>query len=400
MEPAVPPAVLPLEGVTVVALEHAVAAPFASRQLADLGARVIKIERPGVGDFARGYDQTVHGMSSFFVWANRGKESLSLDLKHPDAADILQQLLAEADVLIQNLAPGAADRLGLGFDALHARFPKLIVCDISGYGDHGPYRDKKAYDLLIQAAAGLISVTGGEDAPSRAGISIADIAAGMYAYSGILSALLLRARTGVGERVEVTMLEALGEWMSYPLNFAHYGGTPPARHGLAHPSIAPYGHYRTGDGGSVIFGLQNDREWQRFCLNVLDDAALANDPRFTTNLERVNHREALDVEIGKHLNRMTRDELIERLDQGGIANAPLNDMHDVWNHPQLAARQRWRDVATPAGSIQALLPPATLTNAPARMGDVPDLGEHTAAILGKLGYTAAQLEALRQQGAI
>ncbi|CAG9168864.1 Acetyl-CoA:oxalate CoA-transferase [Cupriavidus laharis] len=396
MSPTAPP----LDGITVLALEHAVAAPFASRQLADLGARVIKIERPGVGDFARGYDKTVHGMSSFFVWANRGKESLTLDLKHPRAGEIVRQLLAQADVLIQNLAPGAAQRMGLDYDALHADFPSLIVCDISGYGDQGPYREKKAYDLLIQAAAGLISVTGTEAEPSRAGISIADIAAGMYAYSGILSALLARARTGKGQRVEVTMLEALSEWMSYPLNFAHYGGTPPARTGLAHPAIAPYGQYRAGDGGSVIFGLQNDREWQCFCHEVLGAAALAADERFATNLQRVANRAALDAEIGACLAHMTRPELIERLDRGGIANAPLNDMHEVWAHPQFAARNRWREVATPAGPVQALLPPATLSRTPACMGSVPALGEHSADILGALGFSDVQVDALRAQGAI
>jgi len=395
-----PFSVPPLDGITILALEHAVAAPFASRQLADLGARVVKIERPGSGDFARGYDQTVNGMSSFFVWANRGKESLTLDLKDARAAGILRQLLGEADVFIQNLAPGAASRMGLDFDTLHAAFPKLIVCDISGYGDHGPYRDKKAYDLLIQAAAGLISVTGTPDEPSRAGISIADIAAGMYAYTGILSALLHRGRTGAGVRVEVTMLEALAEWMSYPLYFAHYGGEPPLRNGLSHPAIAPYGQYGTGDGNRVIFGLQNDREWLRFCAEVLEDAALAADARFSTNHQRVANRAALDAEIGRHLQRMTRAELVARLDRGGIANAPLNDMHEVWAHPQFAARDRWREVATPAGPVRALLPPATLGGVPARMGGVPDVGEHTAPILVALGFSGAQVEALRADGAV
>jgi len=376
---------LPLDGVTVVALEHAIAAPFASRQLADLGARVIKIERPEVGDFARGYDATVRGMSSFFVWANRGKESLALDLKDPAAREVLHRLIAKADVFIQNLAPGAARRMELDFDALHAQFPQLIVCDISGYGDDGPYREKKAYDLLIQAASGLISVTGTQECPSRTGISIADISAGMYAYSGILAALLQRARTGVGLRVEVTMLEALTEWMSYALNFAHYGGTPPARNGVAHPAIAPYGQYRTGDGKSIIFGLQNDREWQRFCADVLEDAMVAADARFSTNLQRVANRAALDTLIEACFSGLTREQVLARLDKGEIANAPLNSMHDVWEHPQFRARGRWRDVDTPVGPVQALLPPATLCGLEAAMGPVPSIGQHTEAILRELG---------------
>ncbi|MDM9558440.1 CaiB/BaiF CoA transferase family protein [Bordetella petrii] len=380
---------LPLDGVTVVALEHAVAAPFASRQLADLGARIIKIERPGSGDFARGYDATVHGMSSFFVWANRGKESLALDLKDPAARDVLQQLVARADVFIQNLAPGAAQRMGLDFATLHAQFPRLIVCDISGYGADGPYRDKKAYDLLIQAASGLISVTGTPEQPCRTGISIADISAGMYAYSGILAALLQRARTGIGLQVEVTMLEALTEWMSYALNFAHYGGTPPARNGVAHPAIAPYGQYRTGDGQSIIFGLQNDREWRQFCDHVLEDGGLAADERFATNLRRVENRAALDAVIEQCFAALTREQALARLDRGGIANAPLNTMHDVWDHPQFRARRRWRDVATPQGAIQALLPPATLSGVEAAMGPVPAVGEHTQAILRELGLDEA-----------
>ena len=382
-------AVKPLDGITVVALEHAVAAPFASRQLADLGARVIKIERPGVGDFARGYDGTVRGLSSFFVWANRGKESLCLDLEQPAERAVLQRLLGQADVFIQNLAPGAAQRKELDFSTLHAQFPSLIVCDISGYGDSGPFHRKKAYDLLIQAAAGLISVTGAPDAPARTGISIADISAGMYAYSGILTALLQRGRTGAGLRVEVTMLEALAEWMAYPLNFAHYGGSPPARNGVAHPAIAPYGQYQAGDGKDIIFGLQNEREWARFCADVLRDPAIAHDPRFSSNVLRVANRQALDACIAQCFASLTRDEVLRRLDEGGIANSALNSMHEVWEHPQLAARGRWRDVATPVGPIRALLPPATLSGTEAAMGDVPALGQHTAAILAELGIELA-----------
>ncbi len=369
-------------------MEHAVAGPFASRQLADLGARVIKLERLPDGDFARGYDDKVHGESSFFVWANRGKQSLAADIKTAEGQHIVGKILENADILIQNLAPGAMQRMGMDFDSLHEKYPRLIVCDISGYGEGGPLSDKKAYDLLIQAVAGLISVTGTPDQPARVGISIADIAAAMYAYSGILSALLQRARTGRGLRVEVSMLEALAEWMSYPLNFAHYGGTAPARSGLTHPSIAPYGQYTAGDGQSLIFGLQNDREWHSFCIHVLQQPALAQDARFATNLQRVAHRAELDAVIASVLAHLSREQAMQRLDAGGIANAPLNDMHAVWNHPQLQARQRWREVATPAGNIQALLPPATLSDVEAAMGAVPALGEHTQALWDEFGGQA------------
>lgn len=376
----------PLQGITVLALEHAVAAPFASRQLADLGARVIKIERPGVGDFARGYDSTVMGQSSFFVWCNRGKESLALDLKDPVNLPILHKLLSQCDVLIQNLAPGATARMGLDFDSLHAQYPRLIVCDVSGYGEGGPYSNQKAYDLLIQAASGLISVTGTPELPARTGISIADISAGMYAYSGILSALLQRSHSGQGMQVDVTMLESLTEWMSYPLNFSHYGGKPPVRSGLTHPTIAPYGQYRAGDGKSVIFGLQNDREWADFCRTVLQQPDLAEDPRFSKNMLRVQNRAELDALIQNCFAPLSREQVLERLNAGGIANAPLNEPDDVWAHPQLQARERWREVTTPAGPIQALLPPATLSGVEAVMGAVPALGEHTQAILQELGF--------------
>ncbi|WP_416051417.1 CaiB/BaiF CoA transferase family protein [Cupriavidus basilensis] len=381
----------PLDGVRVVSLEHAVAAPFATRQLADLGARVVKVERPGVGDFARGYDETVHGQASHFVWLNRGKESLTLDLKQDEAQAVLHRLLADADVLVQNLAPGAAARMGLDFDTLHPRYGKLIVCDISGYGDAGPYRDKKAYDLLIQAAAGLIGITGSADEPSRAGISIADIAAGMYAYSGILCALLQRGRTGQGLRVEVTMLEALTEWMNYALYFGHYGGNAPARFGASHPAIAPYGVHRTGDGGSVIFGLQNEREWQAFCNKVLAQPELLKDERFASNSGRVKNRTELTALIEARFAPMTVTQVEALLDDAQIANAPMNDIEAVWNHPQLAARGRWREVASPGGPIGALLPPANLSGVEPVMGDVPALGAHSAAILAELGYGAGEI---------
>jgi len=390
----------PLDGVTVVALEHAVAAPFATRQLAELGARVIKIERPGEGDFARAYDTTVLGQSSYFVWLNRGKESLTLDLKQAEGRAVLDALLAGADVLIQNLAPGAAARMGLAFATLSETHPRLIVCDISGYGDGGPYRDKKAYDLLIQASAGLIGLTGTPDHPSRAGASVADIAAGMYAYSGILAALLQRARTGEGLRVEVSMLEALTEWMSNALYFTHYGGAEPTRQDATHPSVAPYGPHRTGDGGTVIFGLQNSREWARFCEAVMGRPELTGDPRFADNPARVAHRPALTALIEARFAAMTLPQVEALLDGAGIANAPIGGMADVWDHPQLAARDRWRTVMTPGGPIAALRPPATLSSVSPVMGDVPAVGAHTESILAGLGYDAAAIGRLRSAGAI
>jgi crotonobetainyl-CoA:carnitine CoA-transferase CaiB-like acyl-CoA transferase len=390
----------PLDGITVVALEHAVAAPFATRQLADLGARVIKIERPGEGDFARAYDTTVLGQSSYFVWLNRGKESLTLDLKHPGGRAVLDALLVGADALIQNLAPGAAARMGLSFEALRATHPRLIVCDISGYGDAGPWREKKAYDLLIQASAGLIGLTGTPDHPSRAGASVADIAAGMYAYSGVLAALLQRSRTGEGLRVEVSMFEALTEWVSNALYFSHYGGAAPERGGASHPIVAPYGPHRTGDGGMVIFGLQNPREWKIFCEAVLDDAALAADPRFADNPARVANRPALTALIEARFAAMTLAQVEALLDRAGIANAPINSMADVWTHPQLAARDRWRTVMTPGGPVAALRPPATLSSVEPVMGDIPAVGAHTDAILSALGYDDDAIARLRSAQAI
>jgi crotonobetainyl-CoA:carnitine CoA-transferase CaiB-like acyl-CoA transferase len=390
----------PLDGLVVVALEHAVAAPFATRQLADLGARVIKIERPGEGDFARAYDRTVLGQSSYFVWLNRGKESLALDLKAPGALEVLDRLLARADVMIQNLAPGAAARMGLHYATLHQRLPRLILCDISGFGDAGPYRDKKAYDLLIQASAGLISLTGTPEHPSRAGLSVADIATGMYAYSGILAALIQRGRTGEGARVEVSMFEALTEWVSNSLYFAGYGGGEPARHEASHPSVAPYGPHRAGDGGTVIFGLQNNREWARFCEAVMDRPDLATDPRFVDNSARVAHRKELTELIEARLASLTTAQTEALLDAAGIANSPMNRMADVWAHPQLAARDRWREVMTPAGPIRALLPPGGLDGVEPPMRDVPAVGAHGEAILAELGYDADAIAGLRAAGAI
>ena len=394
----------PLEGITVVTLEHAIAAPFCTRQLADLGARVIKVERPGVGDFARAYDTRVHGQSSHFVWTNRSKESLTLDLKHPEAAEVLARLLTTADVLVQNLAPGAAARLGLSYEALCEKHPALIVCDISGYGDDparpGPYRDKKAYDLLIQSEAGFLSITGTPDEPSKAGCSIADIAAGMYAYSNILAALIQRGKTARGCRIDVSMLESMAEWMSYPLYYAFDGAAPPSRAGASHATIYPYGPFVAGDGRTVMLGLQNEREWQAFCTKVLQQPALASDERFNSNARRVAAKPELQRLITEIFSSLTIDEVIARLEDAQIANAQLNTMHDVWAHPQLKARGRWVDVATPNGTMPALLPPGMPASFDARMDAVPALGQHTASLLSELGYTAAEIERMKAEAAI
>ncbi|MDE2452828.1 MAG: CoA transferase [Burkholderiales bacterium] len=392
--------VRPLDGVNVVTLEHAIAAPFCTRQLADLGARVIKIERPGSGDFARAYDERVNGLASHFVWCNRSKESLTLDVKHPEAQQVLARLLEQADVLVQNLAPGAAARLGLSFEALHERHPGLIVCDISGYGDEGPYRDKKAYDLLIQSEAGFLSVTGTPDEPSEAGCSIADISAGMYAYSSILAALLQRGRTGEGSHIDVSMLESMVEWMNYPMYYAFEGAAPPPRAGAAHATIYPYGPFPAGDRRTVMLGLQNEREWATFCQRVLLNPGLAADERFASNSRRVANRDALRNLIAEAFASMTADEVIQRLDEAQIANASVNDMHDVWRHPQLKARSRWTEVPSPAGLIPALLPPGRSNAFEPRMDAVPGLGQHTDAILGELGWTQDRIAALRRTGAI
>ncbi|MER0041344.1 CaiB/BaiF CoA-transferase family protein [Pseudomonas sp. MGal98] len=392
----------PLDGITVVSLEHAIAAPFCTRQLADMGARVIKVERPGSGDFARGYDERVNGLASHFVWTNRSKESLTLDLKQDDAGEVLDSLLAKADVLVQNLAPGAAARMGLSFEALHARFPKLIVCDISGYGEGGSYEKKKAYDLLIQSEGGFLSVTGGagEDQLAKAGCSIADIAAGMYAYSNILTALLLRAKTGLGSRIDVSMLESLVEWMGYPLYYAYDGATPPPRAGAAHSTIYPYGPFPAGDGGTVMLGLQNEREWQAFCERVLLQPQLASDERFSANSKRSANREALRAIIVETFAALSAEQVIERLEQAQIANAHVNDMAGVWAHPQLKARDRWRQVDSPAGALPALLPPGSNSAFSPRMDPVPALGEHTDTLLAELGYGEAQIAGLKVSGAV
>ena len=392
----------PLDGITVISLEHAIAAPFCTRQLADLGARVIKVERPGSGDFARGYDQRVDGLASHFVWTNRSKESLTLDLKQDAADGILEALLAKADVLVQNLAPGAAARMGLSFDALHARFPRLIVCDISGYGEGGPYEKKKAYDLLIQSEGGFLSVTGGpgENDMAKAGCSIADIAAGMYAYTGVLSALLLRDKTGIGSRIDVSMLESLVEWMGYPMYYAYDGAPPPPRAGASHSTIYPYGPFPTGGGGTIMLGLQNEREWALFCEKVLLDPALATDDRFNANFKRSDNREVLRQIIIDGFASLSLDEVVARLEDAQIANARVNDMHGVWQHPQLQARGCWREVDSPAGKLPSLLPPGRNAAFAPRMDAVPALGQHTQGILGELGFSPAEQASLAAGGVV
>lgn len=380
------PNILPLEGVTVVSLEHAIAAPFCTRQLADLGARVIKIERPGDGDFARNYDTRVRGLASHFVWANRSKESLALDLKNKHHFKVLKALLAKADVLVQNLAPGASQRLGLSFEALKDEIPGLIVCDISGYGSNGPYRDKKAYDLLVQSEAGMLSVTGTKNEPAKVGISIADIAAGTYAHQNILAALLRRGKTGKGSHIDISMLESMAEWMSFPLYYAFEGAPGPNRAGAAHAAIYPYGPFTTGEGGTVMMGVQNEREWTKLCTQVLENTELATDERFVNNTLRVQNRDALTEVICKAFSTLTPEKVLERLDKAGIANAKVNDMQGVWDHPQLRARERWVDIDTPAGKVPALLPPGAAGKGSVKMGAVPGLGEHNKAIFAELGF--------------
>ncbi|WP_300008297.1 CaiB/BaiF CoA-transferase family protein [Pseudonocardia sp.] len=375
---------LPLDGITVVSCEQAVAAPMATRHLADLGARVIKIERPGTGDFARDYDETVQGMSSHFVWLNRSKESVALDLKAPGAVESVLRLLERADVFVQNFAPGAAERLGLGTEALRARFPRLVTCSISGYGSSGPYRDAKAYDLLIQSETGLVAVTGTEDEAAKSGIPAADIGAGMYAFSGILAALYERERTGEGTDVEVSLFDALVEWMGYPLYYAGYGGTAPARTGTHHAAIAPYGTFVAGDGTEVVLAIQNEREWARFCERVLLRADLAADARFSTGARRVAHRPDLHAEIAKVLDGLTGEEVTRRLEDADVAYARRRGLQEVLDHPQLAARDRWRTVDSPVGPLRAVLPPISFAGRTARMDRVPALGEHTDVVLARL----------------
>ena len=390
----------PLDGITVVALEHVIAAPFCTRQLADLGARIIKIERPGGGDFARGYDTQVEGLSSHFVWVNRSKESLTLDLKQESAMAVLKNLLKTADVFIQNLAPGAANRMGLGPEILQKENPGLITCAISGYGNDGPYRDKKAYDLLIQSEAGFLSITGTPETPSKAGNSIADIAAGMYAYTNILAALLQRGKTGKGSVIDISMLEALSEWMSFPLYYAYQGAEPPPRNGASHATIYPYGPFKAGDGKTIMLGLQNEREWVQFCETVLENSPLAQDERFDRNFKRNEKRAELLEIINACFSKLTSEQLIARLEKAQIANAHLNDMEGLWKHEQLKARDRWTQVGTPNGPIPALLPPGLNDTYQYRMDAIPAVGEHTDSILKELGMTESEIAAMRASGAI
>lgn len=389
----------PLANLTVIALEQAVAAPFATRQLADLGARVIKIERPRVGDFARHYDQTAGGLASHFVWVNRAKESLTLDLKQPAGKEILDKLLGKADVFVQNLAPGAVDRLGFDTERLRAAHPQLIICNISGYGATGPYQDKKAYDALIQAEAGLFSITGSEEAPAKAGIAVADIAAAMYAYSGILTALLVRMQTGQGRVLEVSMFESLAEWMGYPMYYA-LGGTAPQRTGTSHATIAPYGIFRTGDGSTVMLSIQNEREWVRFCCEVVEQPTLAHDPRFDTNNQRVIHRAELQSIIEAVFGHFTVAEVMERLETAQIANAQSRTLFEFLDHPQLKARNRWQTVDSPVGPLPALLPAVTMEGVTPVCTPIPAVGQHTQAILQDLGYSHTEIASLQANGVV
>ncbi|MEI4768764.1 CaiB/BaiF CoA-transferase family protein [Psychrobacillus sp. FJAT-51614] len=382
---------LPLKGITVVSLEQAVAAPYATRQLADLGARVIKVERPG-GDFARHYDETVHGMSSAFVWLNRSKESLTLDLKESEGKRVLDKILSKADVFIQNLAPGAINRLGFNPEELKKKYPQLIICGISGYGTDGPYKDKKAYDLLIQCEAGLMSITGTEDTPSRAGISIADIAAGMYAYTGILTALFVRKETNKGTVIEISMLEALSEWLGYPLLYSEYGGSDPKRTGSSHAAIYPYGPFKVKNAEQVFLAIQNEREWKQFCEKLLKNPSLTNDPRFNTNSSRVQHKEVLKEIVEETFKNSSAEEIITQLENTNIANAQLNTLKEVNNHPQLKYRERWREIDTPRGVVKALIPPVTSREFHIVMNPVPELGEHTKAILKEFGFQQQLVE--------
>ena len=393
-------ALRPLDGVTVLSLEQAVSAPFATRQLADLGARVIKVERPDVGDFARNYDTRVSGLASYFVWLNRSKESLTLDVKHPEAKTILARLLTKSDVLVQNLVPGAAGRLGLSAAVLREQHPRLIVCDISGYGDDGPYRDKKAYDMMLQAESGLLAATGIAEAQARTGFSAADISAGMYAYSNILSALLLRGRTGQGSHIDVSMLETIVEWMGNPLYYTYQGAAPAPRAGAFHPSVQPYGPFRAGDGREVMLAVQNEREWSAFCSEVLGQPQLKDDVRFASNVLRATNRQVLVGVIEAAFSGLTSTQVVAMLDKAGIATANVNTVDQLWSHPQLAARQRWREIGSPVGTIPALLPPGRNDAYDYRMDAVPGIGQHTDAILDELGYTGAEISRLREQRAI
>ncbi len=391
---------LPLAGITVVALEQVIAAPFATRQLAELGARVIKIERPGVGDASRGYDSTVKGLSSHFVWVNRSKESVTLDAKHPEAKKILAKLVSRADVFVQNIAPGAAARLGLGAEELRAKDPRLVWCGISGYGENGPYSAKRAYDLLVQCETGLLSVTGTPEQPSKAGIPIADIAAGMYAFSGILAALLRRKDSNEGATLDISMFESLGEWLGFPAYFTNYGGSAPPRTGAFHATIVPYGPFRAGDGKTVFLGIQNEREFARFCAQVLGQPDLPKDPRYASGSLRNEHRAEMNALIESVFTGMTAAGVVEKLESAGIANARLNTMQEFWDHPQLEARNRWREVDSPAGPLDAMISPLNIAGMEPDIGPIPGVGQHTQSVLAELGYAPADIAALAKEGAV
>jgi itaconate CoA-transferase len=391
---------LPLEGITVVSVEQAVAAPLATRHLADLGARVVKVERPDGGDFARSYDSAVRGMASHFVWLNRSKESIALDLKRPAGREVLADLVAAADVFVQNLGPGACARLGFGAGVLSARHPRLVVCDMSGYGPDGPYRDKRAYDLLVQSETALVSVTGVPEHPAKTGIPCADIGAGMYAYSSVLAALFHRERTGRGTAIEVSMFDALTEWMGHPVQYALHTGANPPRTGLGHPIIVPYGAYPASDGQEIIIGIQNDRQWARLAADVLERPELATDPDFATNQARTRNRERVDAAVAEQTSKLTVADAERRLEEAGIPNARVNDVTDFLDHPQLSARNRWREIGSPVGALPSPLPAATFAGMEPRMDPVPDLGEHTGPILRSLGYDSQHIDALRGDGVI
>lgn len=390
---------LPLSGITVVSIEQAVAAPFATRQLADLGARVIKIERPGSGDFARSYDTSVMGMASHFVWLNRTKESVTLDLKRPEAIPVLERLLEQADVFVQNLAPGAAERLGLGSSAMRERYPRLIVCNISGFGASGPYASKKAYDLIVQSEVGILSVTGTASTPCKVGVSIADISAAMYAYSGILTALLARRDTGQGTTVDVSLFDSLGEWMGYPVYYTAYGGSQPERTGASHATIAPYGPFRTKD-GAVVVAVHNDLEWRRFAIAVLRDPRLAADPRFQSTPSRFEHRDAMTAAIEAVFGELTSAEALERLESADIANARVNSVREYLDHPQLAASDSWREIDSPVGRLKALRPPARLGGVEPAMSAIPTVGQHSESVLQELGFDRQTIARWRDAGVI
>jgi crotonobetainyl-CoA:carnitine CoA-transferase CaiB-like acyl-CoA transferase len=385
---------LPLSGVTVVTLEQAIAAPIASRHLADWGARVIKIERPGQGDFCRDYDTAMNGMSSQFVWTNRSKESLALDIKSPEGKQVLDALLPKADVFLQNLAPGAAAKLGLDAHTLVKRFPSLIACDVSGYGSGGPYSKKKAYDLLVQCESGFLAINGTEEQPAKCGLAIADTATGMYALNGILMALYHRERTGHGTAFEVSLFDSMAEWMSYPAFYTSGTGKPLKRTGMRHATISPYGPFRAGDGRSIFFGIQNAREWESFCQTVLEDPSVCTDIRFATNPQRLVNRDALEQLIEERFSRWTSDELLTKLDQAAIANARMNTVEEFTQHPQLHARKRTREVGSPDGPQTMFLPAVTIEGLEPVMNPIPAVGQHNDAILGELG-----LQHLRQRSA-